>query len=361
MTDTPLRLRNLFTLGPTGPEPYVALRCGLGVFMPLLILIGFERFDLAIFAVFAAFTNIYGRAPGHIDRLLAQIKVAGVYWVLMLAGWLSARHLIDFATAEGPWVLVALTGLVSGITAAWAGFLRIRPAGSLFQIFCFAAIASSPITAPLSDGMFVASATIGFALLLGQAGRLLPRFRAPASVTPFIPLDAVERRHVWLSTAMHVIAVVAAGTVANTITPFLDAGHRNWAMVSAVVPLVGHSTRHRVERGIHRILGNVVGLTVLALLLVWWPPIWVVVLLLGLATFGAELFMNSNYFFAQVFMTPLALLTTTLDQPVTAGLLYDRIIETVIGASVGMAAVLLLAWGQRRLAQRRGARPHPAQ
>lgn len=101
----------------------------------------------------------------------------------MLGAWLSSKYLIDYSSDNGLWMLVGLTAVVSGLMTAWAGFLRLRPAWSLFHIFCFASIASYPATAPLGDGMFVASATIGLALLLGQAGRLWHRHRTPWTVT----------------------------------------------------------------------------------------------------------------------------------------------------------------------------------
>lgn len=155
-----------------------------------------------------------------------------------------------------------------------------------------------------------------------------------------------------MSTGLHVLAVLAAGALAIAITPHLQAKHRYWALVAAVVPLVGHSTRHRVARGLHRILGTAVGIGLLAVLLWVSPPVGVIVLLMGVAQFGAEMFINRNYFFAQAFVTPLALLGTSLGKDVTADLLYDRLVETVIGASVGMAAVLALAGIQRRLDRR---------
>ena len=41
----------------------------------------------------------------------------------------------------------------------------------------------------------------------------------------------------------------------------------------------------------------------------WWsPPTWMVVLLMGAAQFGTEKLDNRNYFFAQAFVTPMALL-----------------------------------------------------
>ena len=51
-----------------------------------------------------------------------------------------------------------------------------------------------------------------------------------------------------------------AGTLATLVGAVAGFGHNYWAMVAAVVPLVGHTTRHRVGRGVQRIIGTVLGL-----------------------------------------------------------------------------------------------------
>lgn len=349
----PLHVRQLWNTSSAPADPWVSLRCALGTFTPLLVLVGLDRLDLAVFVVFAAFTNVYGRVPGHVDRLITQLKGGGSLWLLMIFAWLASRYLIDYDSALGPWTLVALTALVSAVMAAWAGWLRIRPAGSLFHIFCFAAIASYPVSAPLGDGMFAGAATLGLALVLGQLGRLWPRFRTPWVVSAPVPLDRDERRGVAILAGMHAVAVLAAGASSILIAPHIGAEHLYWALLAAVVPLVGHNTRHGIARGLHRVLGTGVGLGVLALLMVLSPPVGMLVLIMGLAQFGVELFINRNYFIAQIFVTPLALIGSSLSGAVTPSLLYDRLVETIIGVTVGMASLLALVAIRRYLAGRR--------
>ena len=70
--DNPLHWRQIFRLGPSDEDHFIALRAALGVFIPLLVLVAVQRLDLAIFAIFGAFTGVYGRTPGHLDRLIVQ-------------------------------------------------------------------------------------------------------------------------------------------------------------------------------------------------------------------------------------------------------------------------------------------------
>jgi uncharacterized membrane protein YccC len=62
---------------------------------------------------------------------------------------------------------------------------------------------------------------------------------------------------------------------------------------------------------------------------------------MALCQFGAEMFIIRQYLLAQLFVTPLALISTLLVVPSPPDiLLRDRIIETVTGAAVGIAVVL---------------------
>ncbi len=255
-----------------------------------------DRLDLSVFAVFAAFTNVYGRVPGHVDRLLAQLKVGATFWILMLAGHLAAS-VIPHGTLPGLWTKVLLTSLVAFLAAGWAGALRIRPAGSLFHVFCFAAIISSAPRATLGDSMIAATATLGLALLLGQAGRLFPHRRTPWVVTAPTPMREVDWRGLVLEAGVHGLAAFMAGALTIPIAGALGASHHYWAMVAAVVPLAGHSTRHRVRRGVHRILGTSIGAG------------W------------------------------------------TGQVAYDRIVETTIGAVVGMGGVITISLARRFVAR----------
>lgn len=354
--DDPLHLRQLFTLGPSRDDHWIGLRCGVGVLLPLATLLLLGRIDVAVFVIFGAFTNVFGRVPNHLDRLLAQLKAGGTFWVLMVAGTVVSG-VLPHGTTPGLAAKLALTSVVAGGAALWAAWQEIRPAGSLFHVFAFAAIVSTPPTAPLGDGMFAATATIGLALVLGQLGRLWPQRRTPRVATPVRVLDAAGRRAALLEAGIHLLAAFVAGLLIIPIAQALHLSHYYWAMVAAVVPLVGHSTRERVARGVHRVLGTFGGLLILALMVWWQPPLWVVVVVMGLCQFGAEMFIARNYFIGQSFVTPLALLGTSIAGGLGFDLFRDRVIETAVGSAVGIGAVITITLIRRRLAQVREADP----
>ena len=81
------------------------------------------------------------------------------------------------------------------------------------------------------------------------------------------------------------------------------------------------------------------------------PPLVAVAVLMAVFQYGAELYIARNYFFAQTFVTPLALLGTSIGAGWSGQLAYDRIVETIIGACVGMGGVLTITLVRRYAAR----------
>jgi len=336
-------LAEMFSIAPGNKDHHPALRCAVGVFVPLLALVLLGRLDLAIFASFGAFTGIYGRGEPHGTRFALQLRAGLLMLLVILLASLAARA-GGVLGLDGPgttWLLVLATTLVAGGCSVAISWFRLRPAGSLFHIFAFAAIASIPNQPPIAEGMLVSVLVTAFCLLIGFSSRVLPGHRTPWTRPRPLRRTADERRAAWLEGLGYLVAAGLAGSLATWAGQRLGFGHNYWAMVAAVVPLVGHTTRHRVRRGAQRIIGTVLGLVVLAGILLLNLEPWQTVLVMALCQFGAEMFIIRQYLVAQVFVTPLALISTLLVVPASpAILLRDRIIETVIGAAVGVAVVL---------------------
>jgi uncharacterized membrane protein YccC len=158
---------------------------------------------------------------------------------------------------------------------------------------------------------------------------------------PPVRLNRPEKSSALLDSLGYLVAAGVAGILAILVGELFGIGHIYWAMVAAVVPLVGSSTRHRISRGVQRIIGTILGLILLAGILLLQLAPWQTVLVIAACQFGAEMFIARQYVLAQIFITPLALISTLLVAPITPEiLLRDRIVETVVGAAVGIAVVV---------------------
>ena len=124
-------------------------------------------------------------------------------------------------------------------------------------------------------------------------------------------------------------------------------------MAAAAVPLAGADLPSRVHRGIHRIVGTILGLAVVAVVLFPSPlsPLQyfpghaaiVLAIVVVLCQFPTELFMARHYGWAMVFFTPVVLLIAQLASPMDPGVLVmERAVETFVGAVIGLAVAVLV-------------------
>ncbi|MFJ3957681.1 FUSC family protein [Arthrobacter sp. NPDC090010] len=154
----------------------------------------------------------------------------------------------------------------------------------------------------------------------------------------------------------YLLAVGLAGT-AGLVTGW---GHAYWAMAAAAVPLGAAALGERLRRGVHRVGGTLLGIGLTALILWPDPAVPVLVLLIPVLQFPAELFMRRHYGLAQTFFTPLVLLVTLLAHPGNPEvILLDRALETLLGAVVGMTVAVVLR--TRKPSTPEGAAPGSAQ
>ena len=154
---------------------------------------------------------------------------------------------------------------------------------------------------------------------------------------PGLDLAALRDPRVWLTVTQNVVGVLLAGGIALAF----GIGHAYWAVVSLVAVIPPAGAAHSLSRAWHRVLGTAVGVVVTGLILWPDPAAWVLVLVVAVAQFGAEVFVGRHYGTALVFITPLALVVAHLGQPVPVEtLLVDRLVETVLGCAAGILAVL---------------------
>jgi uncharacterized membrane protein YccC len=188
----------------------------------------------------------------------------------------------------------------------------------------------------------VAGSSAAFAVIVGNVGGFLRRQQSrPGPLAPPRPADA------WRCA----LAVLLAGGTATAV----GIGHPYWAMVAAVVPLAAPGLRSQLVRAGHRVIGTLLGLvTSAALLAPGFEPL-AIVLIVAALQIVTELVVGRNYGLALLFITPMAMLMGQLAAPWPVGpLLFDRGIETVIGAVIG-GLVMVTGELTRRRTQARSA------
>lgn len=328
-------VEDFFHLRPSQRDHIPAFRIALGVAVPLLLLLAMGRLDLAIYAAFGAFTGIYARNEMQRSRVMRQ-SIAGA----LLTGSVAVGAMLSQFEAN-VWVLTAVTCVVSGVGAVVAANWGLAPAGSIFFIFATAAVGSIPHGAPVWVAAAVAGASAAFCVLLGTGAHLLGEGRRGKLVgTLAVGLSAGD---LAAHAARFMIAPAIAGVLGILSTAFWpELSHPYWAMVAAVAPITPPHRTARVQRGLQRIVGTLGGLVVTAFILSFPSQPWQLVVWVILLQFLAEVYVGRNYAFALLFITPLALAMTQIAHPQDVGqLVTSRAVETVIGAAVGIAVVIV--------------------
>ncbi|HAP89704.1 MAG TPA: FUSC family protein [Arthrobacter bacterium] len=320
-------------IGPAQSDHLPALRVGLSVSVPLLVLLALGRPELSIYAVFGGFTAMYGRNDTYRPRLTHQGRAA-----LLLTSGLAVGVLLSVARAQ-PWMLVIVESLFAVAGSLAADRMGLRPSGPFYAIFALGACASVPTTIPFWLAVGICAASAAFSIVVGVSGWVRNRTWSPAPAPEAMTADSARSRAVRVHAARYLIAVVIAGTLGV----LGGAGHANWTMAAAAVPLAATNMKSRILRGIHRVIGTLAGILLTAVILLPEFDRTTLTVLLMVLLFPTELFMMRHYGLAMMFFTPAILLMSQLAYPISRHVLVtDRAIETLVGASIGMAVAILV-------------------
>ncbi|MBT0769787.1 FUSC family protein [Kineosporia sp. J2-2] len=330
-----VRSWELTQLRPHHHAHWAALRAVISVGAPVAVVLALGRGDLALFASFGAFNSLYARHSVYGSRLRMQTEAGLMMICTVTLG-------VVVAAIGGTWLAIAATAAVSVggyLLSRWAQW---APPGSLFPVFAVGACAShhqSWGTVPVA--LAVSAAAAAFAVLVGQSGKLFPAGRHRDKHPHAVRLSRAELLGAQ-GVRGDLIAYAAGPVIAGTIAAAAGGAHPYWAMVSAVAPLTGPSSTHRVARAMHRIWGTAAGVVLSLVILSFDPGVVPTLVIALLAQAWAELFVMRNYGVAVIGITPLALLMQHLavrSDPLATS--TDRLVETALGLAVAIVLILL--------------------
>ncbi|TFC35492.1 FUSC family protein [Cryobacterium sp. TMT2-42-4] len=337
----------------------VASRASIAVVVPLVVLVLLGRIDWAAYASFGAMTSLYGRSEPY--RIRARtVSVAAVFLLVSVAAGL----VMSVAEATLPALVL---GLLLVITAGilLASTYGLFPGTPIFFVFAYLVCAQVP--APVDEmlpRLLVAVASAALAWLLTMSGWAFRRLAGDRfgdlfkelPRTPLLRPAAFRDVQVWLTILQNLVGVLLAGGLAL----FVGIGHPYWAVVSVVAVLPPPRAAHSISRAVHRIIGTALGVAVTALVLLPGPSVWVLIAVIAIGQFGAEILIGRHYGAALLFVTPLALTVAHLADPVAVPtLLVDRVAETALGGVVAVLIVLVARGLARQRSRRLGGQRPP--
>ncbi|WP_239453439.1 MULTISPECIES: FUSC family protein [Microbacterium] len=335
---------SLFRLAPApAPRWPIGLRAGIAMAAPIAIMALLGNPEAGFHAATGAFVALYATQLPVVERLRVVPFIAGGLVVAAVLGALA-----------GPSPVATLVGLgVVAIAAAAAMFgFAVGPPGPLFVVLVYG-LSSHIVSAGAAPAAYLAAVTCG--ILFAAVVSLAPLLLASRRRVRARPLREVLPGPSWPAGERMLLARVAlVSAVGIAIGLALDP-HRAYWIVGAAVAVIGVTADRRAafSRGLHRMVGTILGAGVYLLVApVPLPVVWLA-LVLGVLQFTIELFIVRNYALALVFITPLVLLLTgaatgSVDSVAVAA---ERVVDTLAGAALGALSGVLHPRGNQLAAR----------
>lgn len=323
------RLADFVQLGPNAGAHRVSMRLAVSALLPVVALAAAGHLDWSPYALLTSTVAVYGRRRPPRVRLRVQAEVAVVQVLVIVAGAALA------VTRPASWLLVVCTAFVAASAAALADIRRWNPPGALFFLFGFAVCASTPGTDLADIAVALAVSTAAVVTVLAVTVLDSPFKHGSDTETP------VPARLPGRVIAAHAGACLAAGLSAGLIAAALGLDRPYWAMVSAIIPIIGPTTSAQLSRAGHRFIGTLAGVVPAALLFQIRMSDMVLLLVVVALMAFTEAFVTRNYAGALLFLTPMTIgmALTTPGVPLST-LLVDRCLETAMGLVAAVVAIV---------------------
>ena len=347
-----LPLRGSLRLRPAvGPWHRPAFSVAVATALPNLLLLAIGRLDLVPYTSAGTMCALFAHALPYRERARTLVwVVAGMTASVAVA--LTAASLTRSAV-----VLVGLAALMAGLQKLLCDATRLGPPGNVIFTFVTASALFFPQrlgAVPTHLALVLVGGLVAWVVCLSPA---LLREHGPALTLARPGLPRRLRMHLPLA-----VRVGLGCALAGWASLAAGVGHPYWAVVTAAA-VHRANTSVSFQRALQRTVGSLLGLAVfsVAMPLTHAPAVGALLALLFIAAcqVGAEATITRNYWLAQVFVTPMALLLVSLGSAEPVGTLVgDRWLDTLFGAGLGMAGAFLVT--NRRAGERLSAALHQA-
>lgn len=339
----PRQLRDSLTLARQ-PSLRNATLAGLqagttaGIALPLFYLSPWPH--LIGFAALGALVALFGRFAPSRSRLIILLLCG--FWQtfavfsMSIAVWLGTPiegQLLLLALLCGLFLFVSVTG-------------RFGAPGPL--IFVFAAGASMSQSLGFEQVLERTTATAIVAALAWAICAASDIFRHSPSEERPLPVESLRPLDHRLIAAGR--SAVGAGAAIFASYAF-GANHPAWAAIGALAVMQGAHLHISMNRALQRMAGTLVGAVLAWALLMQDPSVWMLITVLVGLQLLTEMVIGINYAFGQILVTPMALLMTYMGAAQTVGpeMAPERVFDTILGATIGVAMAVLFSTLDDRL------------
>lgn len=247
---------------------------------------------------------------------------------------------LGLASHVAPGAAIGLISLVAMGAAVFCRFQCVAPPGPIFMVMAASIAAFAPLSpaGPMASlGFFAVGCIWACAIAVTYSIHIL-RHRAA------LPLRSPSARDRQAIVADAIFMALFVG-MSLAVATWFELDRAYWVPVSCIAIMQGVTLRASWSRNVHRIVGTGLGIGLTWLLYPLLSTAWAVAVAVTLLTFLIETAVVRHYAFAAIFITPL---TIVLAENASAGsaavdtLMQARLIDTVIGAFIGLAGAAFL-------------------
>ncbi|MFW0795741.1 FUSC family protein [Gordonia sp. CPCC 205515] len=330
----PTTWRAALTIDMSRAAVAAPIRVGIAIAVVLIVggLTGHR--DIAGFAALGAVIAAFCRPDPYRVRAGRLFAIGvGIVAATAAGGVLGTLH----APAS---VQIIAVAVLAGLAALLVGMLRIVGPGAVIFVFAAAAAVGS-----VHDTDMLRRAVIATALgaIVGAIASLAPWLlgRARSEHTKYESVWRMLTRAPQKELVSNCVRIVVASAASAAAATALGLSHPMWAAMGAMTALQGIAYHVTVQRGVQRLLGNIAGAALAAILLGIGLGYWGAVIAIVIFQVVAEIMSTVNYALCSMAVTPMALLLTALSAGLTPAAAVDRIADTLIGVVIGIVVAAL--------------------
>jgi len=327
----------------TGPDWVEILAAAIGMAVPILL--GVAMGELALGFGMAVGSLLVGGVGANRDW---RTQGRAVLAALVPA---AAASVIAISVAGHGWMSDAAVALFAGAAGLLAAMGRpVAPVAIRFILLLVITITVAENIPDRAGILFLIAAgalwTAAVSLLLGALARARCRHHDPPGEAAPPPMTSRQRLTRWrraltrLAGWQYALRLMLCLGVAGLLRWFWPDHHLHWIALTVAL-LAEWQIEAFPVRTTQRALGAAAGVLATGLLLVYAPPAWALVAVMGLLAGLRPLLRARNYLAYTAAMTPLIILLLDGGRPPGLGVLIDRLVATLIGAALVIAANLL--------------------
>lgn len=319
------------------PSLQNAMIAGLQAALAVLLALGSMHVspwpELVGFPALGALAALFGRYASF-ERRRRIVFICGI---LLTLGVLLPS-LISYAGAT-PAMMVLVLALCAGASTIAVSHWSLGGPGAVIIVFAVGAVLG-----PVDSLHTVAArtlATIWGAALAWLVCMLTDRWRSQDVSVPGAPSG---RKPPFKHQLIAACRITVGAALAALVTHAAGWQYPAWAAIGATAVMQGGHLHITMNRSLQRMAGTVVGACIVWAILAQNPSFWTMVTAIVLFQFITELIIGFNYALGQITVTPMALLMTHLVAPAAnSNLPVERVIDTIVGAALGIVLALIFS------------------